>query len=75
MYQSQRVLLKILLFLYIYCESRQKVYKNYAPLLINSKKLEIITEGEEQIIPLEKVNEVAEKMLKGQVKGRYVVQI
>ena len=61
--------------MYIYCESRQKVYENYAPLLINSKKLEVITEGEEQIIPLEKVNEIAEKMLKGQVKGRYVVQI
>ena len=51
------------------------MYENYAPVLIKSKKLEIITEGEEQIIPLEKVNEIAEKMLKGQVKGRYVVQI
>jgi D-arabinose 1-dehydrogenase-like Zn-dependent alcohol dehydrogenase len=51
------------------------VYDNYAPILINSKKLEVITEGEEQIIPLEKVNEIAEKMLKGQIKGRYVVEI
>jgi len=56
-------------------ETRKKVYENYAPVLINSKKLEIITEGEEQIIPLEKVNEIAEKMLKGLVKGRYVVKI
>jgi D-arabinose 1-dehydrogenase-like Zn-dependent alcohol dehydrogenase len=51
------------------------VYDNYVPILINSKKLEVITEGEEQIIPLEKVNEIAEKMLKGQIKGRYVVEI
>ena len=51
------------------------MYESYAPVLINSKKLEIITEGEDQIIRLEKINEIAEKMLKGQVKGRYVVQI
>merc|ERR1719266_1714918 len=48
---------------------RQKVYDVYAPILIKSEKLELITKGEEQIIPLEKVNEVAKKMLAGQVKG------
>ena len=56
-------------------ETRQKVYETYAPILINSKKLDLITQGEDQIIPLENVNEVAAKMLAGQIKGRYVVKI
>ena len=56
-------------------DTRKRVYDTYAPILIKSEKLELITEGEEQIIPLEKVSDIAKKMLAGQVKGRYVVKI
>jgi len=56
-------------------ETRKRVYETYGPILVKSEKLELITEGEEQIIPLEKVTEAAKKMLAGQIKGRYVVKI
>ena len=56
-------------------DTRKRVYETYGPILVKSEKLELITEGEEQIIPLEKVTEAAKKMLAGQIKGRYVVRI
>ena len=60
---------------FISIDRRKKVYETYAPLLMKSKKLEIITQGEEQIIGLEKVSEISKKMLDGQIKGRYVVEL
>merc|ERR1712141_683778 len=60
---------------FISIDRRKKVYETYAPLLINSKKLEIITQGEEQIIGLDQVPEISKKMLDGQIKGRYVVEL
>ena len=43
--------------------------------LIKSKKMEVITQGEEQIIGLNQVPEISKKMLDGQIKGRYVVEL
>ena len=60
---------------FISIDRRKKVYETYAPLLMKSNKLEIITQGEEQIIGLEKVPEISKKMLDGQIKGRYVVEL
>jgi acrylyl-CoA reductase (NADPH) len=54
---------------------RKRVYETYTPLLLKSKKLEMITHGDEQVIELEAVPEAADKMLKGQIKGRYVVKL
>ncbi len=51
---------------------REELYGNYAPTLIKSGKLDLIS-GSEQVLKLEDVPEVAGKMLKGQIKGRYVV--
>ena len=36
-------------------DTRKKVYEIYALILLNSGKLELITEGEKQIMTLEKV--------------------
>ena len=54
---------------------RTSVYETYTPILLNSKKLELITAGDDQIIGLDQVTEKAKLMLSGQIKGRYVVKI
>ena len=56
-------------------ETRKRVYETYAPVLVKSNKLDLVTHGQEQIIDLETVPDVAKKMLAGHVKGRYVVKI
>ena len=54
---------------------RKSVYETYTPILLNSKKLELITAGDDQVISLDQVAEKAKLMLSGQIKGRYVVKI
>ena len=51
---------------------RQSVYQTYTPFL---SKLELVTHGDDQVIGLDQVHEAAEKIMSGQVKGRYVVKI
>ena len=51
-----------------------KVYSAYGPGLISSGKLAKICKGDEQVIGLEKVVEVSEKMLEGKITGRYIVK-
>merc|ERR1712226_327754 len=54
--------------------ARDKVYSAYGPGLISSGKLAKICKGDEQVIGLEKVVEVSEKMLEGKITGRYIVK-
>lgn len=54
-------------------EVRKKVYQKFIPILKENKALEAITAN--QVIGLDAVPEIASKMLKGENKGRYVVQI
>ena len=56
-------------------KERQCIYDTYAPILINSKKLQLVTQGDEQIISLEQIPEVSKEMLQGQIKGRFVVKL
>lgn len=51
---------------------REEVYEKYTECLINSKKLDQVS-GKAQLLTLEQVPEVADKMLKGQIEGRYCV--
>ncbi|TRY70947.1 hypothetical protein TCAL_01251 [Tigriopus californicus] len=51
---------------------REEVYGKYAEALIKSKKLDKVCE-KAQLLTLEQVPDVAEKMLKGQIEGRYCV--
>ena len=60
---------------YLDMSQRQSVYETYTPILLNSKKLELITAGNDQIIGLDEVAEKAKLMLSGHIKGRYVVKI
>ena len=56
-------------------KTRTEVYKEYSPILMKSQKLDIVTHGKEQIIGLDDVSEAAKKMMSGNVKGRYVVEL
>jgi len=55
-------------------DKRQRVYATYAPLIADSGKLPLIC-GQNQIVGLEGVTEVANNMLKGNIMGRYVVKL
>ena len=54
-------------------EVRKRVYQKYVPILVENKTLETISSN--QVISLDQLPEIAKLMLKGQHKGRYVVEI
>ena len=54
---------------------RQRIYETYTPVLMKSGKLDLVTHGEDQIVELDKVPEISQKMLDGQIKGRFVVKL
>ena len=49
------------------------MYQKYAPALIKNKSLEVI--GVEQMVGLSEVPALGGKMLRGETKGRYVIQV
>ena len=53
-------------------ERRTRVYERFSPILVKSGKLDLVSDNS-QIVGLEDVPGIAEKMLKGQIQGRYVV--
>ena len=54
---------------------RQRIYETYTPVLMKSSKLDLVTHGEDQVVELSKVPEISQKMLDGQIKGRFVVKL
>ncbi len=54
---------------------RENLYSRFAPILVGSGKLALVARGEEQVLALEQVPEVAGRMLKGQVQGRYLIDV
>ncbi len=55
-------------------EFRQRIYSTFVPILLNSGKLDAIG-GDARVLGLEEVPDMADKMLKGQTKGRYIVDL
>ncbi len=51
---------------------RDAVLSQYMPVLADSGKMDLVCAAD-QIIRLEEVPEVAQKMLDGKIRGRYVV--
>ena len=52
---------------------RKKVYEKYIPLLLKNRILDVI--GGDQVVSLQEVPDLGVKMLAGEIKGRYVVDI
>ncbi len=55
-----------------YGGDRRDLYARFAPLLLKSGKLDLIS-SRDQVLGLGELPEAADKMLKGQIRGRYVV--
>ena len=53
---------------------RKNAYTTYGPLLVKSNLLSLICD-DTHILDLEQVPEVADKMLQGKIRGRYVVKL
>jgi acrylyl-CoA reductase (NADPH) len=53
---------------------RKAAYARYTQRLIDSRKLDLVCDSEKQTLSLEQVPDVAAKMLKGDVQGRFIVK-
>ncbi len=55
---------------------REALYARFAEKLVSSGKLDMISPGSgDSVLGLEEVPEAADKMLKGKIQGRYVVDV